>query len=77
VHWQAAVAIGLLTILATWLRLRSRSLSPSIAAHFGYNLVLAMVISLAMISRPAGTRWARDHHLQRTVWIWGWTANVR
>jgi membrane protease YdiL (CAAX protease family) len=69
VHWQAAVAIGLLTILATWLRVRSRSLSPSIAAHFGYNLVLAMVISLAMISRPAGTRWARDHHLPRTVWI--------
>ena len=69
VHWQAAVAIGLLTILATWLRVRSRSLSPSIAAHFGYNLVLAMVISRAMISRPAGTRWARDHHLPRTVWI--------
>jgi len=77
VHWQAALAIGLLTILATWLRVRSRSLGPSIAAHFGYNLVLATVISLAMISRPAGTRWARDHHLQRAVWIWGWTANAR
>jgi len=77
VHWPAAVAIGLLTILATWLRVRSRSLGPSIAAHFGYNLVLATVISLAMISRPEGTRWARDHQLQRIVWIWGWTANAR
>jgi membrane protease YdiL (CAAX protease family) len=77
VHWPAAVAIGLLTILATWLRVRSRSLAPSIAAHFGYNLVLATVISVAMVSRPGGTKWARDHHLQRTVWIWGWTANAR
>lgn len=77
VHWPAAVAIGLLTILATWLRVRSRSLAPSIAAHFGYNLVLATVISIAMVSRPGGTRWARDHHLQRVVWTWGWTANAR
>jgi membrane protease YdiL (CAAX protease family) len=77
VHWPAAVAIGMLTILATWLRVRSRSLAPSIAAHFGYNLVLATVISIAMVSRPGGTRWARDHHLQRIVWTWGWTANAR
>jgi membrane protease YdiL (CAAX protease family) len=67
VHWQAAVAIGLLTILATGLRVRSRSLGPSIAAHFGYNLVLATVISIAMVSRPAGTKWARGQHLQRTA----------
>ena len=77
VHWPAAVAIGLLTIFATWLRVRSRSLAPSIAAHFGYNLVLATVISIAMVSRSGGTRWARDHHLQRIVWTWGWTANAR
>jgi membrane protease YdiL (CAAX protease family) len=77
VHWPAAVAIGLLTIFATWLRVRSRSLGPSIAAHFGYNLVLATVISIALVSRAGGTRWARDHHLQRIVWTWGWTANAR
>jgi membrane protease YdiL (CAAX protease family) len=77
VHWPAAVAIGLLTIFATWLRVRSRLLGPSIAAHFGYNLVLATVISLAMVSGAGGTRWARDHHLQRIEWIWGWTANAR
>jgi membrane protease YdiL (CAAX protease family) len=78
VHWPAAVAIGLLTILATWLRVRSRLLGPAIAAHFGYNLVLAMVISIAMVSGKGATRWARDHHhLQRIVWIWGWTANAR
>jgi membrane protease YdiL (CAAX protease family) len=76
VHWPAAVAIGLLTILATWLRVRSRLLGPSIAAHFGYNLVLASVISIAMVSRAGGTKWARDHHLQRIEWIWGWTANA-
>jgi membrane protease YdiL (CAAX protease family) len=77
VHWPAAVAIGLLTILATWLRVRNRSLGPSIAAHFGYNLVLAAVISLAMLSGAGSTKWARDHHLQRVAWIWGWTANAR
>jgi membrane protease YdiL (CAAX protease family) len=77
VHWPAAVAIGLLTILATWLRVRSRLLGPAIAAHFGYNLVLATVITIAMVSGAGATRWARDHHPQRIVWIWGWTANAR
>ena len=77
VHWPAAVAIGLLTILATWQRVRSRLLGPAIAAHFGYNLVLATVISIAMVSGRGTTKWARDHHLQSIVWIWGWTANAR
>ena len=58
VHWPAAVAIALLTALATWLRVRSGSLWPSVAAHFGYNLVLATVMSLAVISGTKGTRWA-------------------
>jgi CAAX protease family protein len=64
VHWPAAVAIGLLTILATWLRVRSGSLGPSIAAHFGYNLVLAAVVALALGYKADGTRWARrgEHH---------------
>jgi membrane protease YdiL (CAAX protease family) len=77
VHWPAAVAIGLLTILATWLRLRSQSLGPAIAAHFGYNLVLATLMLLAMLYGPGESRWARDHQLQRIEWIWGWTAHVR
>jgi membrane protease YdiL (CAAX protease family) len=58
VHWPAAVAIGLLTVLATVLRLRHRSLGPAIAAHFGYNLILAGVISLAMLAGPEKARWA-------------------
>jgi membrane protease YdiL (CAAX protease family) len=77
VHWPAAVAIGLLTILATWLRLRSRSLGPAIAAHFGYNLVLATIVSLAMLYGTGKSRWARDHQLQSIEWIWGWMASGR
>jgi membrane protease YdiL (CAAX protease family) len=64
VHWPAAVAIGLLTILATWLRVRSRSLGPSIGAHFGYNLVLATVVWLATVYGPGESRWADDQHLR-------------
>jgi membrane protease YdiL (CAAX protease family) len=77
VHWPAAVAIGLLTILATRLRIRTGSLGPSIGAHFGYNLVLSAVVALAPVSKAEQTRWARDHHHERTAWIWGWTANAR
>jgi membrane protease YdiL (CAAX protease family) len=76
-HWPAAAAIGLLTIVATWLRVRSGSLAPSIAVHFGYNLVLAAVVALALVHKTEEARWARDHHLQRIVWIWAWTANAR
>lgn len=72
VHWPAAVAIGLLTILCTWLRVRSGSLGPSIAAHFGYNLVLATVMALAMAAKPEGAKWAQGHQLQRIAWVWGW-----
>jgi membrane protease YdiL (CAAX protease family) len=77
VHWPAAVAIALLTILTTWLRLKSRALGPSIGAHFGYNLVLATLVWLGMVYGPGTSHWARDHQLQRIEWIWGWTANAR
>jgi membrane protease YdiL (CAAX protease family) len=77
VHWPAAAAIGLLTILATWLRVRSRSLGPAIGAHFGYNLVLSTVVWLAMVYGPGESRWAGDQQLQRIAWIWGWAANAR
>jgi membrane protease YdiL (CAAX protease family) len=43
-YWPAAVAIALLTIALTVLRIRSRSVGPCIAAHFGYNLVLALAV---------------------------------
>jgi membrane protease YdiL (CAAX protease family) len=75
VHWPAAVAIGMLTVLATWLRVRHRSLIPSIGAHFGYNLVLATVVWLAMIYGPGKSRWARDHQSPTIERIWGWTAS--
>jgi uncharacterized protein len=58
VHWPAAVAIALLTVLATSLRVRNGTLGPSIAAHFGYNLVLATVAWLAMTYGPGESRWA-------------------
>ena len=59
VHWPAAVSIGLLTVLTTTLRLRTRILGPSVAAHFGYNLMIALVVSLAMMVQPHSSRWAR------------------
>jgi len=74
VHWPAAVAIGLLTILATWLRVRSGSLGPSIGAHFGYNLVLATVVWLAMTYGPEKSRWAGGQPFQRIAWTWAGTA---
>jgi membrane protease YdiL (CAAX protease family) len=59
VHWPAAVSIGLLTVLTTTLRLRTRILGPSVAAHFGYNLMIAMLVSLAMLVHPTSSRWSR------------------
>jgi membrane protease YdiL (CAAX protease family) len=58
VHWPAAVSIGLLTVLTTTLRLRTRILGPSVAAHFGYNLMIAFMVSLAMLIQPTASRWA-------------------
>ena len=59
VHWPAAVSIGLLTVLTTTLRLRTRILGPSVAAHFGYNLMIALLVSLAMLIHPKPSRWSR------------------
>jgi membrane protease YdiL (CAAX protease family) len=58
VHWPAAVSIGLMTILVTSLRIRTRILGPSIAAHFGYNLMIASLVSVAMLHQPSEARWA-------------------
>jgi membrane protease YdiL (CAAX protease family) len=58
-HWPAALAIGVMTILATRLRLQSGALGPSIALHFGYNLTLGSFLALALVAKPAENRWAR------------------
>lgn len=46
-YWPAFIGIGLLAALATRQRLVTRAIGPSIAAHFGYNLIIvsAMVIA--------------------------------
>lgn len=63
-YWPAAVAIALMTAVVTWLRLRTRSLGPSIAAHFAYNLVLVGAMSsisphTAPADRPHEPQWSQ------------------
>jgi membrane protease YdiL (CAAX protease family) len=74
-YWPAAVAVGLMTVLVTALRLRTRALGPCIAAHFVYNLMMAA----ALLGTPTdgtppvsdGPKWAQlnqgpfDLHLRR------------
>lgn len=43
-YWPAAVAIALMTVIVTVLRIRSRALGPPIAAHSAYNLLMASVV---------------------------------
>lgn len=38
--WPAFVFIALMALAALWLRLYTRSIGPSIALHFSYNLIL-------------------------------------
>lgn len=66
VHWPAAVSIAVLTILVTWLRVRTRSLGPSIAAHFAYNLLLAVFMSLALAYKTEEPKWAQSGPTQPT-----------
>jgi membrane protease YdiL (CAAX protease family) len=63
-YWPAAVAIGLMTIIVTVLRLRTRALGPCIAAHSAYNLLMASAIfGIQTDGGPGretdGPRWAR------------------
>lgn len=63
-YWPGAIAIGMMTVVVTWVRLRSRSLGPSIAAHLAYNLILAgAVSSVTPADAPRdgteGPRWAQ------------------
>jgi membrane protease YdiL (CAAX protease family) len=76
VHWPAAVSIGLLTVLTTTLRLRTRILGPSVAAHFGYNLVIAALVSLALLIRPTGSRWAAVERQGRLAHSGGTTVSL-
>ena len=52
-YWPAAVALGLLTVLVTGLRVRTRTLGPCIAAHVAYNCSLA-VAAFGFPSHGAG-----------------------
>jgi membrane protease YdiL (CAAX protease family) len=63
-YWPAAVAIGLMTIIVTLLRLRTRTLGPAIAAHAAYNLVTSVALAGSAPDRPRepipeGPRWAQ------------------
>jgi membrane protease YdiL (CAAX protease family) len=62
-YWPAAVAIALMTVIVTLLRIRSRALGPSIAAHAAYNLLMASVVLGIPSDRPPpgtdGPKWAQ------------------
>jgi hypothetical protein len=63
-YWPAGVAIGLMTIIVTVLRIRTRALGPCIAAHSAYNLLMASAIfGIRTDSGPGreteGPKWAR------------------
>lgn len=45
--WPAFVFIAIMAAAALWLRLRTGAIVPSIALHFGYNLVLVGIVLLA------------------------------
>ena len=46
-YWPAALGIGAMTVLVTFLRLRTGSIMPGIGAHMLYNATLASVALLA------------------------------
>ncbi len=63
-YWPAAVAIAMMTVIVTLLRIRTRALGPSVAAHSAYNLLMASVVFYGVEANgsptgPNGPRWAR------------------
>jgi membrane protease YdiL (CAAX protease family) len=62
-YWPAAVAIGLMTLVVTVLRIRTRALGPPIAAHSAYNLLMASVVlgipSDGAVPGPDEPKWAQ------------------
>lgn len=45
--WPAFVFISLMALAALWLRISTKTIGPSIALHFSYNLVMISTIFLA------------------------------
>jgi membrane protease YdiL (CAAX protease family) len=45
--WPAFIFVASMAAAALWLRLRTKAIAPSIAVHFGYNLVLVVIVLLA------------------------------
>lgn len=50
--WPAFIGIGLLSAMATWMRLTQKAIGPAVAVHFGYNL---FIMGLALIAKAAGS----------------------
>ncbi len=47
--WAAWIGISLLAILTIFLRIKTKSLVPAIAAHFGYNLIIVVNVGISMM----------------------------
>ena len=62
-YWPAAVAIALMTVIVTTLRIWTRALGPSIVAHSAYNLLMASVVlgvqPEGALPDPDGPKWAQ------------------
>ncbi|NLA75858.1 MAG: CPBP family intramembrane metalloprotease [Deltaproteobacteria bacterium] len=50
--WPAFLGIGLLSAMATWLRLTQKAIGPAVAVHFGYNLLM---MGLTVIAKADGS----------------------
>ncbi len=48
--WPAAIFITLMALAALRLRLKARAVGPAVAAHFGYNGVLAILVTFSTFS---------------------------
>jgi membrane protease YdiL (CAAX protease family) len=77
-YWPAAVAIALMTIIVTMLRIRSRALGPPIAAHSAYNLLMASVVFGVQpdgaLPQPDSPKWAQvgpllTSHASDAEWV--------
>jgi membrane protease YdiL (CAAX protease family) len=62
-YWPAAVAIALMTVIVTTLRIWTRALGPSIVAHSAYNLLMASVVLGVQpdgaVPETDGPKWAQ------------------
>jgi membrane protease YdiL (CAAX protease family) len=62
-YWPAAMAIALMTVIVTTLRIWTRALGPPIVAHSAYNLLMASVVlgvqPEGAVPGPDGPKWAQ------------------